>query len=299
MPRMSRRLERHQFIRSHGLGNDYLVMDGATLGFRLTEERIRRICDRHTGVGSDGILEVVAAPAGFDAAVRIYNPDGSEAEKSGNGVRIFAKFCLDHGYVDASRPVRIHTLGGPVEAHLVAREKNRTVLRVSMGHVSFRCADLPMTGPMSDEGEWVQRPLLVGDRQFTATCLSVGNPHAVLLDAPFDEATAKKYGPLVENHAQFPRRTNVQFIRVRDRSTVEALIWERGAGWTQSSGSSSCAVAAACVRAGLTDRQVKVVMPGGTLDVVVHDDWRLEQIGFAQEIAVGLIGDDLLADLSV
>jgi diaminopimelate epimerase len=191
--------------------------------------------------------------------------------------------------------VKIHTLGGPVEAHLLAREGNRTVLRVSMGKVSFRCADLPMTGA----DEWVERKLPVGDREFTATCLSVGNPHAVLFDAPFDEATAKKYGPLVENHAQFPRRTNVQFVRVRDRSTVDALIWERGAGWTLSSGSSSCAVAAACVRAGLTDRTVKVVMPGGTLDVVVHDDWRLEQVGFAQEIAIGTIAGDLLADLGV
>jgi diaminopimelate epimerase len=121
----------------------------------------------------------------------------------------------------------------------------------------------------------------------------------VLLDAPFDEATARKYGPLAENHAQFPRRTNVQLVRVRDRSTVEALIWERGAGWTLSSGSSSCAVAAACVRAGLTDRAVKVVMPGGTLDVIVHDDWRLEQVGFAQEISVCTLGADLVADLGI
>jgi diaminopimelate epimerase len=288
-------LDRHQFVRAHGLGNDYLVVDGERFGLALTEARIRRICDRHTGVGSDGILERVAPPAGFDAAVRIYNPDGSEAEKSGNGVRIFAKFCLDHGYGRA--PLRIHTLGGPVEAHLVAREGNRTVLRVSMGRVSFRCADLPMIGP-DPEGEWIERPLAVGDRQFTATCLSVGNPHAVLFDAPFDEASARQWGPLVENHPQFPRRTNVQLVRVRDRSTVEALIWERGAGWTLSSGSSSCAVAAACVRAGLTERAVKVVMPGGTLDVLVHEDWQLEQVGFAQEIAAGTLGGDLAADLS-
>src|SRR5262249_21388326 len=152
----------------HGLGNDYLVVDGARFGIALTPERIRRICDRHTGVGSDGILERVAPPEGFHAAVRIYNPDGSEAEKSGNGVRILAKFCLDHGY--AQPPIRPHTLGGPVEAALVAREGNRTVLRVSMGRVSFRAADLPMVGP--DGGavdEWVERRLEVGDRAFTAT----------------------------------------------------------------------------------------------------------------------------------
>ncbi|HEX2685343.1 MAG TPA: diaminopimelate epimerase [Kofleriaceae bacterium] len=286
----------HQFVRSHGAGNDYLVVDGARLGFALTAERIRRICDRHTGVGSDGILELTAPPPDFDAAVRIHNPDGSEAEKSGNGVRIFAKFCLDHGYVAGDRPIRIHTLGGAVEATLVAREQNRTVLRVAMGRVSFRCADLPMT---TVEAEWVQRPLEVGDRAFTATCLSVGNPHAVLLDAPFDEATARTYGPLVENHPLFPRRTNVQLVQPVDRSTVKALIWERGAGWTLSSGSSACAVAAACVRAGLTDRAVTVVMPGGTLEVQVHEDWRIEQTGFAQEVAIGQLGKDLLADLGV
>jgi diaminopimelate epimerase len=280
-------MEPRQYVRSHGLGNDYLVVDGNSFGLKLSEERIRMICDRHTGVGSDGILELVPAPAGFDAAVRIYNPDGSEAEKSGNGVRIFAKFCLDHGY--AKSPIKIHTLGGPVEAHLIERARDKTFLRVSMGKVSFKCADLPMTGA----DEWVERKLKVGDRELTATCLSVGNPHCVLFDAPFDEATARKYGPLVENHAQFPRRTNVQLVQVVDRNTVKALIWERGAGWTLSSGSSSCAVASACVRAGLVDRQVKVVMPGGTLDVVVKEDWNLEQIGFAQEIAIGHIASDL------
>src|SRR5215469_7690555 len=134
---MSGRLARYQFVRSHGLRNDYLVVDGAQLGFALTPERIRRLCDRYGGVGSDGILELVAPPAGFDAAVRIYNPDGSEAEKSGNGVRIFAKFIIDHGYARADRPLRIHTLGGTVEAHLVARERDRTFLRLSMGQVSF------------------------------------------------------------------------------------------------------------------------------------------------------------------
>jgi diaminopimelate epimerase len=272
-------LGKHEFVRGHGLGNDYLVVDGERFGLPLTTERIVAICDRHTGVGSDGILERVPAPAGFDAAVRIWNPDGSEAEKSGNGTRIFAKFCIDHGYASADKPLRMHTLGGPVTARTVTRERDRTVLRMSMGSVTF---------------EWTEQPLTVGDRTFSTTSLSVGNPHCVLFDAPFDEASARKYGPLVENHARFPRRTNVQLIRVRDRRTVEALIWERGAGWTLASGTSSCAVAAACVRAGLTDRDVDVVMPGGTLEVSVGEDWQLEQTGFAQEIAVGRLSADLL-----
>lgn len=293
-------LGKHEFTRGHGLGNDYLVVDGERLGFSLTPERVRILCDRHTGIGSDGILERVATPAGFDAAVRIFNPDGSEAEKSGNGTRIFAKFCFDHGYADAGKPLAMHTLGGKVTAHLVERAADRTILRMSMGRVSFKCADLPMNGdPQDESGEWIARTLTVGDREFSATCLSVGNPHAVLFDAPFDEAAVRKYGPLVETHARFPRRTNVQFVRVRDRRTVEALIWERGAGWTLASGTSSCAVAAACVRAGLIDRRVSVVMPGGTLEVTVADDWSLEQVGFAQEVAVGTIAPDLLRSLGV
>ena len=286
---------RHELVRGHGLGNDYLVVDGETFGVALTPERIRAICDRHTGVGSDGIVERVPAPAGFEAAVRIWNPDGGEAEKSGNGTRIFAKFCFDHGYAPPDRPLRIHTLGGPVVAHLVAREPDRTVLRMSMGKVSFRCADLPMDG---DGEEWVERRLDVGDRELTVTCLSVGNPHAVVFDAPFDEAAARRYGPLIETHRRFPLRTNVQLVQPVDRRTVRALIWERGAGYTLASGTSSCAVAAACVRAGLTDRRVDVVMPGGTLEVVVHEDWRLEQVGFAQEIAIGQIADDLWHQLT-
>jgi diaminopimelate epimerase len=290
-------LGKREFVRSHGLGNDYLVVDRQAFGMELTPARIRLICDRNTGVGSDGILTRESAPEGFDAAVRIFNPDGSEAEKSGNGVRIFAKFCLDHAKAQASteHPLKIHTLGGEVTAILIERKNDRTVLRLSMGKVSFRCDDIPMFG--RGEEEWVEKKLEVGDRQFTATCLSVGNPHAVLFDAPFIEAAVRQYGPLVENHNQFPRRINVQFVEVVDRFTVRAMIWERGAGYTLASGTSSCAVAAACVRAGLTDRRVKVVMPGGTLEVVIGEDWSVMQEGFAQEIARGTISPDRWAAL--
>jgi diaminopimelate epimerase len=296
------KISRYELVRSHGLGNDYLIVDGERFGIPLQEAAIRAICNRHTGVGSDGILVRSPPPAGFDTAVRIFNPDGSEAEKSGNGVRIFAKFCFDDGYADREHPLRIHTLGGEVTARWLKQEGGRTFLRVSMGRASFRCADLPMRGPDGgpDEGpdEWIERPLVVGDRRFSVTCLSVGNPHAVVLDAPFEEELAKTYGPLIENHVRFPRRTNVQFVRVRDRHTVEALIWERGAGWTLSSGSSACAVAAACRKAGLVDSEVAVVMPGGTLAVTVYDDYRLDQVGFAEEVARLRLSENFLSGLA-
>lgn len=162
-----------------------------------------------------------------------------------------------------------------------------------MGRASFRCADLPMTGA----DEWIERPLAVGDRHFVATCVSVGNPHAVVFGQPLDEDDVRRDGPQIETHRQFPRRTNVQFIEVVDRGTVRALIWERGAGYTQASGSSACAVAAACVRTGRVDRDVQVVMPGGSLRVRVLDDFRLEQTGTAQEIATGRLSPDLVSAL--
>src|SRR5262249_48879482 len=157
----------------------------------------------------------------------------SEAEKSGNGTRIFAKFCFDHGYADAARPLAIHTLGGRVTAQLVERQVDRTVLRMSMGRGGFSCGGLPLE---RRRGEGGAAPPARRQGQFSADWPAGGNPHAVLFDAPFDEVTVKRIGPLVENHAQFPRRTNVQLIRVVDRRTVDALIWERGAGYTLASG---------------------------------------------------------------
>jgi diaminopimelate epimerase len=286
--------ERYEYRRYQALGNDYIVMGEPWTKLLSDEARIRRLCDRHIGLGSDGILLVTAPPPGFDRAVRILNPDGSEAEKSGNGARIFAKYCFDHDGLPPDRPIRIHTLGGPVGARMIAREPDHSVLSVTMGRASFRCEDLPMT----HSGEWIQRGIECGGRVFTATCVSMGNPHAVIFAEP-DEETVRTFGPQVENHALFPRRTNVQFVKVIDRSTVEAMIWERGAGWTLSSGSSSCAVAAACVRSGFTERTVRVKMPGGDLQVTVGPDWEVEQVGTAQELMSGTISPELLAALPV
>ena len=178
-------------------------------------------------------------------------------------------------------------------ATLVARESDRTRPAHVDGQRQLSLRRSADGRPRRDE--WVSA-LTVGDRTFSHD-LPVGRQSALrdLRRAVRRGDARSKYGPLVENHAQFPRRTNVQLIQPVDRGTVRALIWERGAGWTLASGTSSCAVAAACVRAGLTDRRVQVVMPGGTLEVIVGDDWQLEQIGFAQEIAVGRLSADLLA----
>jgi diaminopimelate epimerase len=283
----------YRYRRYQALGNDYIVVGEEMTQLLTDPAKIQRLCDRHIGLGSDGILLPAPAPAGFAAAVRILNPDGSEAEKSGNGLRIFAKHCFDHGGLPPDAPIRIHTLGGPVSARLVAREKTQSILCTAMGRASFRCEDLPM----ATTGEWIQKPLSCGDRSFLATCVSMGNPHAVILTEALDEQEVRTFGPLLERHAMFPRSTNVQFVRVVDRGTVEAMIWERGAGWTLSSGSSACAVVAACVRNGRTDAAVQVRMPGGTLQVTIAPDWEVEQVGPAQELLSGEISAELLASL--
>jgi diaminopimelate epimerase len=294
---MSRR-----YYRAHGLGNDYLVV-GPKFGLTMTAARARLLCDRHRGVGSDGVL-VAGAAQGADLAVRIFNPDGSEAEKSGNGVRIFAAWAWARGGCGADRPLAIDTLGGRVFARCGPRASDHVLITVSMGKVSFRMRDLPMLASDGsappDDATWIGRPLAVGERSIATTCLSVGNPHAVLLGAPCDETNLAELGPLVERHAQFPRRVNVQLCQPLDRRRVRALVWERGAGPTLASGSSACAVAAACAEAGhvVRDAVVEVQMPGGSLIVRVGADGAVEQTGPVAEIADGIIAKDLWRALS-
>ncbi len=285
-------LERDEFVKSHALGNDYIVVDLDRLSFPLTPAAIRRICHRNFGVGSDGILGLRPSPrANF--GLRIFNPDGSEAEKSGNGLRIFAKFLHDHGYA-RSASFTVDTPGGLVRASLEVVNGGVRTITVDMGSASFRSDLIPVAGPPR---EVLQEPLEVDGERIAFTAVSVGNPHCVVLVDVLDEARLRRLGPLLERHASFPNRINVQFARVVSRGEVAILIWERGAGYTLASGSSSCAVAAACVRHGLTDRDVRITMPGGVLRVSVGEDWSLRIAGPASEVARGAFSPELVAAL--
>lgn len=264
------------FVRSHGLGNDYLVMDPAKLDFELTPERTRLICHRNLGVGSDGILVVGKNPAA-DFAVRILNPDGSEAEKSGNGLRIFSKFLYDHGYTKKTE-FTVHTLGGVVRAKLILDGKRCVGVRVDMGRATI---DRKLT------------TLEVAGQTLNVTSLSVGNPHCVTIVEDLKAVDLMKLGPLVENHKAFPNRTNVQFVQVLGRGDVKALIWERGAGHTLASGSSSCAVAVACYDKKLVDGKVTVHMEGGDLTIELDKDLNLIMTGPVEEVCTGTLSDDL------
>jgi diaminopimelate epimerase len=282
------------FAKGHGLGNDYIVVEERDLPAPLTTAQIVRICDRNWGVGSDGILLLVPAWAGADFGLRILNPDGSEAEKSGNGLRIFAKYLHDHGR--ARTPTfTVDTRGGRVECRCHVVDGHVREVTVEMGRCTFVAREVPMSGPA---GEAVRVPLEVGGTALTITAVSVGNPHCVVFTDRLDETLVKRLGPLIETHPAFPNRINVQFARVISRAEVEIMIWERGAGWTLASGSSSSAVACAAVRNGLCAHgPVTVRMPGGTLHVDVRPDWSIRLQGPVEEVYTGRLSAEFVESL--
>jgi diaminopimelate epimerase len=263
------------FLKGHGLGNDYIVVDGERFGIPLTPERVRLLCHRNLGLGSDGVLEVTKRVDRFFA--RIWNPDGSEAERSGNGLRIAAKFLSDHGYTIESTFV-IETAAGPVTTEVYKRAGRVYAVRLEMGRAII---------------ERAVRSLPVERRHLDVTVVSVGNPHCVIFGEPLTRERLFAIGPLVEKHAQFPNRINVQIAVAESRTSARALVWERGAGHTLASGTSACAVAAACFDRGLVDGKVTVLMEGGELEVEVGPDLTLIMTGPAEEVYVGTLSPDL------
>jgi diaminopimelate epimerase len=270
---------RIEFYKYHALGNDYLVLPG-TDGSQLAPETIRRICDRHFGLGSDGLLLPVGRDSEGRFLLRIFNPDGSEAEKSGNGLRIFARFLWDQRDVGVE-PFAVVTKGGLVRCEV--RDQGRSVF-VEMGQASFNSAQIPVAGAAR---EVVNELLQVLGENLRITAVTIGNPHCVAFMTKISRALVEKLGPAVERHTLFPNRTNVQLAQVVTRNHLRIEIWERGAGYTLASGSSSCAAAAAAVRLGLCDSPITVEMPGGSLAVQVAEDFTVTMLGPVTRVAEG------------
>ena len=274
------------FAKYHALGNDYLVIEPANLPPDLPDDWIVRVCDRHRGVGADGVLVGPLLASGDGFALRIFNPDGSEAEKSGNGLRIFARYLWDTHQVDET-PFVVQTPGGSVTCRIL--DGGRTV-SVEMGLVSFDSRAIPVSGPPR---EVLNEEISAGGRTFRFSAATIGNPHCVVfVDRP-TAALARKIGPVIERDPRFPNRTNVQFVEAVDRSLLRLEIWERGAGYTLASGSSSCAAAAVAYRLGLCDAEVAVTMPGGTLHVAIGADFAATLTGPVTAVCSGDIAPDL------
>jgi diaminopimelate epimerase len=284
------------FFRGHGLGNDYIVMDPKELTFKLTPAAIRTICDRNWGLGSDGILALVPTKKA-DFGLRIFNPDGSEAEKSGNGLRIFARYLHATGKT-TRRAFSVDTKGGLVSVTLhLDRHREAAAVTVEMGRASFLPDALPCTLPVR---ELIQQPIEAGGQSLRFTGVSVGNPHCVLFKQAgesWSRTDLLALGPALENHPLFPKRTNVQLAVPTGPQEIFILIWERGAGETQASGSSSCAAAGAAVRLGLVRSPVTVRMPGGSLDIEVAADYQLTMKGPVAEVARGTLSRSFVRSL--
>ncbi len=277
------------YFRYHGHGNDYLVIDPAFCAIPMTKENIQLICQRNFGIGSDGILygPLKTSNEQHSLYFQIWNPDGSEAEKSGNGIRIFAQYLLDQGYLQGPQ-FSLETLGGKVDIEVVDQEKH--ILKVNMGYATLHPQEIPVdiekfsSYNINEQEEVTGLTLEAGKRNFTVTCVSIGNPHCVVIDAGGQEnisaEEAQIYGPLIETHSAFPNHTNVQFLKVLDKNSIQIEIWERGAGYTLASGSSSCAAAAAAWRNGLVEPPVQVFMPGGefTIDIKPLDKSTAKQL---------------------
>lgn len=284
------------FFRGHGLGNDYLVMDPKDLTFKLTPKTIKAICDRNWGLGSDGILTLVSSRKA-DFGLRIFNPDGSEAEKSGNGLRIFARYLHATGKTKKKR-FTVETKGGLVSIDLqVDRHGDAATATVEMGIATFKPDALPC---LLDVPELIQQPIEAAGRSLIFTGVSVGNPHCVVFK-PTGESWSREelsaLGPALEHHKLFPKRTNVQLVVPTGRNAIFILIWERGAGETQASGSSSCAAASAAVRLGLVKSPVTVKMPGGVLNIEVAPDFSLTMKGPVAEVARGTLSPSFIRGL--
>ena len=253
---MARRL---RFTKMQGLGNDFVVLDGVRERIELQPAEIRRLADRHFGVGCDQVL-LVESPTrpDVDFRYRIFNADGGEVEQCGNGARCFVHFVRARGLTD-KRAIRVETAGGVIEPVLTGDGE----VTVDMGEPRFGAADVPSLG---GPGAIVE-PLEVGGATVAISVLSLGNPHAVQVVDDLEAAPVATQGPLIEAHPRFPRRVNAGYMQVVDRANIRLRVWERGAGETLSCGSGACAAVVAGIRRGLLDSPVRVATRGGTLTI--------------------------------
>ena len=271
--------------RYHGLGNDYVVYDPNKNELELTSGNVKLICDRNEGLGADGILEgPILEEDGMH--VKIWNPDGSQSETSGNGIRIFARYLRDAGYVQ-KKNFKIYMANGPVEATFLSEDGSK--IRINMGKLSFWSDDVPVTG---ERREVLNEDMVIGRTLYPVTCVSVGNPHCVIPMREISKELVCKIGDYAEVAKYFPNRINTQIMKVVDKGHINIEIYERGAGYTLASGTGACAAAGVAYKLGMTDSKVIVHMPGGDLTVEIDDDWNVSMTGNVCYIAKMVLSSD-------
>ena len=272
-----------KFWKMHGLGNDYVVIDNRDqkIGDKQAAELAKKLCERRFSVGADGLL-LVCNSALADVKMRIFNADGSEAEMCGNGIRCFAKYCFENGIVKKNE-FPIETLSGIKHVWLTVKDIEVKTVKVDMGSPNWERLSLPMLG----EGTCINEELEVDEEMYKVTCLSMGNPHCVIFVDKVDEFPVEYVGPMVENHPSFPKRTNVGFVQVLNKSELKVRVWERGCGETLACGTGTCAAVAAANKLGKVGTKVTVHVLGGDLQVDVGKSLFLS--GAAEKVFQGTL----------
>lgn len=250
------------FTKMHGTGNDYVYINAFEEEIDNAEELAVRISDRHFGIGSDGLI-LVAPSETADCRMIMYNADGSEGAMCGNGIRCVAKYAYEHGIVKESH-ISIETKSGIKDLELTVEDGIVTYVKVNMGKAVLRPEEIPV---MAEGEDFIARPLIVAGKDYTATCVSMGNPHCVIFTSGIDDLDLEKTGPLFENHEMFPDRINTEFVEVIDGHAIRMRVWERGSGETISCGTGTCAAVVAAVLNGYCrrDEEIEVQIRGGKL----------------------------------
>lgn len=247
------------FLKMHGLGNDFVVFDGRKGAILLEPRLARAVADRRFGIGCDQVIVIEPSKNGAEVAMRILNSDGGEVEACGNAARCVARLLMEEKDVGS---IRIETLGGP----LLCTDAGQGAVTIDIGAPRLDWQDIPLAKDLDTNGFALE----AGGQSFLASAVSVGNPHCVLFVADAERASVAQFGPLIETHALFPARTNVEFVQVMSPSRLRMRVWERGVGITRACGTGACATAVAAARRGLAARKVDVVLDGGTLAI----EWR-------------------------
>ncbi len=253
------------FTKMHGLGNDFVVIDGRQYKLANPRKAAKQLCDRRFGIGADQLL-VLSRSRKADCGMKIHNADGSEVGMCGNGLRCLAKYIHDEK-ISAKSEIRVETASGIQTVTLGSRGR----ITVNMGPPILKGKEIPV----NLSGRIINRPIRIDGKEFRATCVSMGNPHCVIFVDDVHSFPVEKYGPLIEKNNLFPKKTNVEFVHVLSHTEVEMRVWERGAGETMACGSGACAVAVASVLNGWTERKMKVKLKGGVLDI----EWSREKEG--------------------
>lgn len=257
-----------EFVKMHGLGNDYVYIDAINQNISNKSELAKKMSDRHFGIGSDGIILICKSDVA-DFRMQMFNSDGTEAEMCGNGIRCVGKFVYDYGFTN-KEDIEVETLAGIKKLKLFVQNGKVEKVKVDMGEAILEPSKIPV---VSEENPVMNLNIDVLDRSFKFTCVSMGNPHAItVVDETVDSFNVEKYGKLVEVNELFPKRTNVEFINIINRDTIKMRVWERGAGETLACGTGACASAVAAFLNNYTGKNVTIELLGGNLEIELNED---------------------------